>query len=157
MRKLILCCLFICQISLAETPALQQWQADSLTEVLKNHPQQPFLLVFWSLECPACYQELAALNRWQKKYPASQLILVATDSLDLQKEVFEVITAYQLNQAELWVFSDQPNAKLRKNIDPTWFGELPRSYFYNSQHQISPHSGQLTDQQLSQWQAYISK
>jgi len=41
--------------------------------------------------------------------------------------------------------------KLRFYIDPGWYGELPRSYFYDAAQQRSGHSGALTRAQLQDW------
>ena len=75
----------------------------------------------------------------------------------MASEVQSVLTEYQLDQADVWIFANEPNAKIRNGIDPTWFGELPRSYFFDAQHQSQAHSGAITPAQLEKWQAFITE
>ena len=46
-------------------------------------------------------------------------------------------------------------AKLRYGIDPSWFGELPRSYFYDAAHNRLPHSGALNEDHIEAWLAAV--
>jgi len=155
-RNLLLWLILISPASFADTTTLQPWRTHSLSELKEHYQQQPFLLVFWSLECPACYDEFEALKIWTQRYPKSNLVIVSTDSQDLQKEVIDVLNEYRLETNSLWIFSNEPRAKLRQAIDDSWFGELPRSYFFNTQHQAHSHSGALTGEQLEKWQYFIS-
>jgi thiol-disulfide isomerase/thioredoxin len=157
MKKLLLSCLLIGSFSFADSLTLQSWGSNSL-EALKNRYQyQPFLLVFWSLECPSCYKEFEALSHWKKKHPDSHLVIVSTDANNTRDDAIGVIKEYELDDADTWIFSHEPSPKLRNDIDPNWFGELPRSYFFNRQHQAFAHSGALTPSQLEQWQIMLSK
>ena len=155
-NKLLLCSLFLCQISLADTLTLKQWDSNSLRQLSMHYHQQPFLLVFWSLDCPACYKEFDTLSRWKRGYPGSHLIIVSTDSLAMASEVQDVLIEYQLNQSDTWIFANEPTAKIRNSIDSKWFGELPRRYFFDAQHQPHSHSGTLTTDQLNNWQTFIT-
>jgi iron complex outermembrane receptor protein len=41
--------------------------------------------------------------------------------------------------------------RLRFSIDPTWHGELPRSYFYAADDSFKAHSGILTEEKLQEF------
>jgi len=75
----------------------------------------------------------------------------------MEGEVLNVLTEYQLNQTDVWIFANEPSAKIRSGIDSTWFGELPRSYFFDAQHQSHAHSGAITPIQLEKWQSFITE
>jgi len=156
-RALIVCSVFFCQISIADTLTLKNWGSNSLKQLSTQYQQRPFLLVFWSLECPACYKEFEALSTWKKNHHNSHLVIVSTDPLDMEDEVKNVLVEYELTQSDVWIFSNEPSAKIRNSIDSTWFGELPRSYFFDTQHQSHAHSGALTSTQLKKWQSFIMK
>ncbi|HIL91907.1 MAG TPA: redoxin domain-containing protein [Cycloclasticus sp.] len=156
-RTLLFCSLFVCHVAMADTLMLKQWSTHSLEQVSQRYQHQPYLLVFWSLECPTCYKEFEALSAWKQKHPNANLIIVSTDSLNLASDVNAVLTEYQLEQSDTWIFSDQPTAMVRNSIDPKWFGELPRSYFFDAEHQAHSHSGALTTLQLKKWQQFIAR
>ena len=44
--------------------------------------------------------------------------------------------------------------RIRYGVDPEWYGELPRTYFYNNEGNREAHSGILTKKLLSQWLQY---
>jgi thiol-disulfide isomerase/thioredoxin len=156
MKRLLISLLFMSATSFADTPSLQPWSIQSLEAAKELYTKQPFLLVLWSLDCPACFDEFEALSHWKKQHPDSHLVLVSTDTIDMKSEVLSVLQDYQLEQADIWIFSNEPTAKLRHSIDGRWFGELPRSYFFSSQHKTISHSGALTNEQLHKWQRFIS-
>lgn len=156
LKKLLLCCLLISYVSFADKLSLQRWDSTCMNQLKQKHQQQAFLLVLWSLDCPACFEEFEVLKHWKNKHPDSTLVLISTDSNNRQEEVINVLNEYSLNQADVWIFSDENKAKLRNSIDKTWFGELPRSYFFTAQQQTIAHSGALTKKQLEQWQQLIS-
>ena len=58
------------------------------------------------------------------------------------------VKGYSLTLVSSDAFSPE---KLRYVIDQDWYGELPRSYYYDADHQRSSHSGTLSQQQLSAW------
>ncbi|MBL4574831.1 MAG: hypothetical protein JKY51_01865 [Opitutaceae bacterium] len=156
MRKLLLCCVLFSSVCIADSLTLQRWDTTSFSHLKQKYRQHAFLLVIWSLDCPACFKEFTALSRWKEQYPDSNLVLVSTDASEMQDDVIGVLNEYGLNNADVWIFSNENKATLRNSIDTNWFGELPRSYFINIQQKTFSHSGALTSNQLSQWQRIIS-
>ncbi|MGE4630656.1 MAG: hypothetical protein AAEC86_09460 [Pseudohongiellaceae bacterium] len=49
------------------------------------------------------------------------------------------------------MFADNFAERLRFSIDPNWYGELPRSYFFDAKHNMSSHSGIMTKALLPGW------
>ncbi|MBE9539252.1 MAG: hypothetical protein IMF06_09235 [Proteobacteria bacterium] len=58
-----------------------------------------------------------------------------------------------MEKVDSWIFSGDFAEKIRYNIDPSWHGELPRSYFYSADHTRQAHSGTLSEQMLIRWLA----
>jgi hypothetical protein len=50
-----------------------------------------------------------------------------------------------------WIFSDAFPQRLRLEIDPHSYGELPRTYFYSSDHSHHAVSGKLSTEQVERW------
>lgn len=119
----------------------------SYQQILKQHQQQAFVMALWSLDCPPCYKELKLLasKHRQNKF---RLVLISTDGADARNEVAKVLRQYGLHNAELWLFEEFSSPQLRYQIDPLWYGELPRSYLFNNQHQRQAVSGVLTSVNL---------
>lgn len=50
-----------------------------------------------------------------------------------------------------WVFDDPIPERLRHAIDPSWYGELPRTYLYDARHQREAIVGVVGEQRLRAW------
>ena len=137
------------------TPAvcaeLKPFGMDSLARIEQAHQDQGFLLVLWSLDCPPCIKELGTLQSLQLPTPSRRLVLVSTDGEERRGEVEKMLEGFELADHENWLFADTYTERLRYRIDADWFGELPRSYHYDAQHQRVARSGRLNHQTLVQW------
>ena len=141
-----LICLLACASSVFATE-LKLFDNGSLASI-KRSQKAPFLLVLWSLDCPPCYKELKLLGPWSEKNPTIPVVLVSADPLERQQEAVELLNSFKLEKLESWIFGVQSHAMLRHSIDPTWYGELPRSYLYDTQLKAHAHSGLMTQRTL---------
>lgn len=107
-------------------------------------------MVFWSLDCPPCIDELFLLGRFHKQYPQAKLIMVSTDSIQVEDEIKQLMSEHDLHDLEHWVFASDPVQAIRYAIDPNWYGELPRSYFHRHNERQAM-SGRLDEHRLSTW------
>lgn len=145
---LVLAALFFSSTYAAEQPGL--FKLNSYQEILQQNKQRAFLMVLWSLECAPCMQELKELGEFHQKYPQHKLILISTDSKQQSDEISQLMARNGLQDVNQWIFDDSFQY-LRYSIDPNWYGELPRSYFYTQDHTRHAVSGQLHKQQLTQF------
>jgi len=129
----------------------QPFQYDSLTEIESNHKNQPFLLIVWSLECPPCRGELELVSQIKKQYPKLNLAFISTDNINQASELNELFSSLNLPMNELWAFNQSSPQRLRYGIDKNWYGEMPRSYFYNSNHERVAVSGKLSKALIIKW------
>ena len=149
LKSLLTLLVLLCSSAIyAEPTTLRSFDSGSLKKITHQYSGKPFLLVLWSIDCPACYDELALLSPWLKKHSDVNLVLVSTDPKNQQGEVRQVINEYQLSHRENWIFGSQAHALLRQSIDPNWYGELPRSYLFDPQHKSYAHSGILSNPTL---------
>ncbi len=130
---------------------LKAFQTGSIDEISAERNGQPFIVVLWSIHCPPCLRELTHLQQYKNKFSNSSLVLVATDGQQYFDTVQRILSDNQLDQMDNWIFTGPMPERLRYAIDPSWYGELPRSYFYDSAHQRSAHSGVLTRALLEPW------
>ena len=141
--------LFSPWVNAIDSPEL--FKINSYNKVIDQN-KQPFLMVMWSLECPPCIKELHMLGDLYKHYPDIKLVFVSTDSILRTNEINQLINESGLQDFASWVFSDDSIQSLRYNIDPGWYGELPRSYFHettsNKRYAVS---GLLDSKKLLSW------
>jgi hypothetical protein len=130
---------------------LRPFTADSYRQLLSEHAGQPLLLVLWSVECPPCQQELATLGQLLKEVPTLPLTLIATDQGLPTSHLTAVLARHGLENVDAWVFADPVAARLRQAIDPEWYGELPRSYFFGADGERTTYSGRLPQAILQAW------
>lgn len=137
------------------TQTLQPFKVESLQMIEQSHAGQAFFIVLWALDCPPCRKELELLGRLKRQHEDLPLVLISTDPIELGDEVLAVLDKYSLANADNWIFADSYTERLRHAIDPQWYGELPRSYFYNRDynrdHSRKAVSGILKERELKDW------
>ena len=127
---------------------IKYFKTGSYQQIAKQYKNQSFVMVLWSLDCPPCYKELELLASERKQHDFN-LVLISTDGADATTEVASVLMKYKLQDVDSWLFEEYLAQPLRYEIDPLWYGELPRSYLFNKQHQRQAVSGVLNSSQLS--------
>ncbi len=137
----------------AEPP--HSFKAGSLSQIEAARAGRPFILLFWSLDCPSCVKELDDLAAAVAKYPDLELVMVSTDEASYAKAVEAMLDKHGLQDVQSWTFADSNAQRLRHEIDPAWFGELPRGYFYDAAHHRLPHSGVLGIENIEAWRAAV--
>lgn len=130
---------------------LNPFSDESLKEIADARNGHPFLLVLWSIDCPPCLKELKHIGQLYSEFTPGSLVLVSTDGADYAEEAQQILTQSGLANAESWLFSGGFPERLRYRIDPNWYGELPRAYFYDAKHNRVGRSGALSLELLKQF------
>lgn len=125
----------------------------SLKEIQAQYAGKPLIVTFWSVGCTHCPAELKTLGALKRRHPDLNIILVAADTPDDGPETRRLATQYGLAKAPQWVFADPIPERLRMDIDRRWYGELPRTYFYDARGARQGRSGVQPAEQLEQWVA----
>ena len=121
---------------------LRPFNVSSRLEIEKTYQGQPIILAFWSLDCVYCLDELTTLGDFVRQHPEINLVLVNTDGLSSSQEVLKVLKQVHLPLIyEVWQFAEADEERLRYSIDKKWYGELPRTYYYDAKHQVKSISG----------------
>ncbi len=129
----------------------QPFSSKSLAHIRAARDGRPFLLVLWSISCPPCLQELEHLGQLQTGFMPDGLVLISTDGPEYADEALQVLSRYGLAEAENWHFTGNFPERLRYYIDPDWYGELPRAYFYDADHERMARSGVSNMAMIRQW------
>jgi len=142
--------LFATQI-LAQEDNFRPFTAQSFAQIKERYAGQEFLLGLWSVDCPPCLVELDMMGQLLKLNPDLPFVLISTDSIEDRQSAVEFLQDFELDGIESWMFADSFEERLRFSIDPSWYGELPRSYFFDEQHRQQSHSGIMTRSLLESW------
>jgi thiol-disulfide isomerase/thioredoxin len=129
----------------AEPPTLELFATGSYQKILTNHANQPFMLVAWSITCSSCLKDMALLSQIHQKRPELKIIMLATDDISEADQIKPILEKNQLSELENWVYADENTQKLQFEIDPKWYGELPRTYFFDKTQQREGISGVLSE------------
>lgn len=127
---------------------IKPFAAESLKTIESSRKGEAFILLLWSIECPPCLKELKLLKELKGLGLDKHLLLVSTDDQDYQTEIEAFVSSESLQEYEHWLFNGDLPERLRYNIDPEWYGELPRAYIYDASGQRVAHSGMLTKSML---------
>ena len=145
---LLLCLSAACASAAQE---IKPFVRGSHQQIISARAGKPFAIVFWSLTCTNCRDDLAMFGKLAQKHRSLDLILVATDSMEQKQEIASTLQQYRLERAECWVFADSYTERLRFEVDPQWYGELPRTYFFDAQGHVTAISGKLDREQTERW------
>lgn len=129
----------------AEQPALKPFATGSYQQMLASNANQPFMLVVWSITCSSCLKDMALLSSLHKKRPELKMIMLAADDISEANQIQPILEKNHLSGVENWVYADENTQKLQFEIDPKWYGELPRTYFFDKTHQREGISGVLPE------------
>lgn len=132
---------------------MRPFVAGSLARIVSAHQGKPFLLGFWSLDCVHCGAEMQLLKKLKARHPGLEVVLVATDANEDWSNLQAYLQAAGLGRVEQWAFADPVPERLRQEIDRRWYGELPRTYLYGRDGQVTAISGLLSEAALAPWLA----
>jgi hypothetical protein len=136
---------------------LRDFDAGSTQTIKAAHAGQAFVLVFWSIHCAPCLQEMGQWSGLQRRFPDVPIILVSTDRREERGKVLSTLARFDVRGVQTWAFADDFEERVRYSIDPTWRGELPRTYLYDRSHQAQARSGLTEATWLSPWLASQSR
>lgn len=134
----------------AQADNIRPFTTQTLDELKQELDGRGFILSLWSVTCAPCRQDLEIIAELRAQHPELPLILVSTDAFTDKAEAAWVLENYGLADMTTWMFADSFAEPLRYSIDPQWYGELPRSYFFDSGHIPHAHSGVLQRELLLQ-------
>lgn len=159
LKLMVLTVIFVFTSSVvnAEPLPTRSFVSGSISKILASRANQPMMLVLWSVECSPCIRELPVLADLNRKHSNLNLVLIATNGTSFKHNVEKMLQNHGLENVESWVFAEDNAQRLRYEIDPTWYGDLPRTYFFDKNHQRSSISGTLTSQQIETWLLSVSE
>ena len=128
----------------------QAFQADSRQAIEQAYPGKSIIMAFWSVECAYCAEDLVALGNVARQRPDIVFVTVNTDQ-DNAAEAARFLDGLKLPAHERWQFGEADADRLRYSVDRNWYGELPRTYFYNPRHEVQALSGKPDAAWLKRW------
>lgn len=158
-KQLLAACL-LTFISISTSQAgpqfVKTFNPGSYQQILRESAGQAFVLAIWSVDCPSCIKDMAVLSQIRQSHPDLKIIMLSTDEPTNTPQVKSILARYQLDDLENWIFGSDDAQKLRYEIDPSWYGELPRTYFFSASHTRTGKSGALKISELEAKIADIS-
>ena len=134
--------------SINSAATLQYFNKNSYQDILLSNENNHFIMILWSLDCPPCIEEMPVISVFHKTNPDIKILMVSTDEVSRENEISDLLIDAGLKDVQQWVFQGESEQRVRYSIDPTWYGELPRSYFYRAGKLIEKFSGRLTKSHL---------
>jgi thiol-disulfide isomerase/thioredoxin len=132
-------------VAQAEQATLKPFVEGSYQHIVTDANKQPFMLVVWSITCSSCLKDMALLSKLHTDKPDLKMVMLATDGAEAGKQVEDILVKNKLTTVENWNYADENIPKLQYEIDSTWYGELPRTYFFDKAQHRTGVSGVLTE------------
>lgn len=155
MRRLLFIWLLTIAGVASATEGVRPFVLGSMAQIQEEHAGKPFVLFLWSLTCTYCPTELKMLGEFKQQHPDLNLVLIAADTPDDEPEIVSHLADYGLNKVERWVFAEDMPERLRFEIDRRWYGEVPRTYFYDQSHQREAKTGLVGQEYVKSWLARV--
>lgn len=130
---------------------LKPFQPGSVQRIVEARDGRPFILAFWSVDCTHCRAELEQLARLANRHPELDIVLVSTDTPAASADILAALRRYGSPRAEQWVFADDFVERLRFEVAPRWYGELPRTYLFGPGESREAITGRLDPGRLAHW------
>jgi thiol-disulfide isomerase/thioredoxin len=141
-------------LAFGDDETIKPFKPGSYQQILTTNANQPLMLVIWSIDCPSCLKDMSLISDFQTKYPKLKIVMLTTDEVEALPEIQRILANHKLTTIENWAFAADNPEKLRYEIDPAWYGELPRTYFFDATHQRVGKSGALL---MNEFEAQIDK
>jgi thiol-disulfide isomerase/thioredoxin len=136
-------------VAFAESVAFDKQQ---LITLKKQNMGKQWLMLLWSVDCPPCFKELAIIQKLQRQHDDLAVVIINTDASDeITAERIAIIETFELDNLANLHFVDGEGDQSRFYIDPSWYGELPRSYFVESDGKLHGKSGLVNESLLTKW------
>ena len=140
-----------------ETIEIHPFIKGSFKQIQQKQKGSPYIIAFWSESCGYCMHELSLLGKLLKTSPNVKVVTVSTDPFLDEETVNRILTTKNLQQMPTWVFADHYAGRLYPDVDPTWRGELPLTYFFDRNNKKVKHMGTINKQELTDWFAEQNK
>ena len=109
---------------------IQPFVKGSYQSIIEGNRGNDFVVVLWSVDCPPCLEELELIADIKGNSPNYKFILVAVDDYQDRESIIQLLNQYRVLELDNWIFAASNVDRLRFEIDPTWYGETPRSYLF---------------------------
>ena len=111
----------------------------SFADIKAQYALKSHMIVLWSLTCGPCLKEMDFIKAWEPLHKDVAVIFISTDGMSELANVEALIRGKDISHWQHWIFADEYEEKLRFHIDPSWRGELPRTYLnrYRDNHMES--------------------
>jgi len=116
----------------------------SFQTLVSKHEEKPLVVVFWSITCASCLKEMGTIKEIHQEQPDLPIVMVAIDDIAEASSVLATLQDKGIADLESWVFAESNPQRLRYEIDPKWYGEIPRMYFFDAQHNRRGISGKIS-------------
>ena len=128
------------------------FSASTFKELKQQNLGKQWLMILWSVDCPACFKELALIQKIRAINSDINVVIInADDNDEVEDERQKVISSYELSSLQNYYFADGEGDQARFIIDSTWYGELPRSYFIESNGKFHGKSGLVNEKLVRKW------
>ncbi|HTN48024.1 MAG TPA: hypothetical protein VMK32_01185 [Burkholderiaceae bacterium] len=130
---------------------MRAFDSGSLQAIKSAKAGRPFVVVFWSIYCAPCIEDMADWRELRARHPTIPVILVLADAPADRARASRLLEEYPPGDVELWAFADDFGERTRYAVDRTWRGELPRTYFFDPSGRIDVVTGRLDRRWADNW------
>lgn len=149
-RQIALVGILMCVAASAVAGGMQPLTVSTLPDLQQQYAGQRHAIIFWSLRCLPCREELVELGE-RSDISNYRISLVNTDGAVDISEANKFLEKHHLAALNNWRIADAMPARVRQAFDSNWYGALPRSYVITATGKRIGHSGKSDVSRLLNW------
>lgn len=126
-RFAIFACLAVIAATAAASAAdIRAFGSGMWASIVEEHKDKPLIVHLWGVTCAPCREELPEWGRLVQDKPPVDIVIVHAERLPPNPNTMHNMLEYSgLGEIRTFAFADAPVARLIREIDPNWRGELP--------------------------------
>lgn len=136
----------------ADDVVLRPFVRGSWGEIVAARGGGPQIVHFWGLTCGPCRLEMPEWGQLLEQRPGLRLVTIHAERKPPDVSlVTKMLAESSLEGAESWIFDERFQEPLRREIDPAWHGELPRTLLVDHQGNTHTIVGSADITEVEKW------
>ena len=137
----------------AQEVTIKPYQKGDWALIQKSSKGAPLVVHFWGVTCPSCVKEMPQWGQFKKLNPNSRIVFIQVDDVSVES-MQNILKKAGIFDMQSYFINGPFDERLRYEIDPSWHGETPTTFFIDRNGKISKKIGAIDFKQLKNFLAH---
>ena len=152
MRIIAVLLMMLFTFAYAQEVTIKPYQKGDWASIQRVNKGAPLVVHFWGVTCPSCVKDMPQWGRFMKLNPNAKVVFIQVDDVSIES-MQNMLKKVRLLDVQSYFINGPFDERLRYEIDPSWHGETPTTFFIDRNGKISKKIGAVDFQQLKKFLA----